>query len=281
MRFTPLAAERGLTLIEVLIAVVVLSVMSLMAYGGLNVVVDHSQKIEQIADRSAAYQRAYFRLRNDFQNLRDRPMRDAFGDSQPSVFLDIDGGLNFVRGGWRNPLGSDRSSLERVRYVLEEDAIRRESWSSIDLIQETEPSTLTLLDQIEDMQFRLLDAAGQWREDWPPGALPGAAGAAAEEPPPIAVELLITTADWEEIRLLFRTPQAGLAPRGQSSAGGGLASGPAPKLLTKSGLLPAATAGALSGSGNDSGAAPLGDEGTATLESGSSPDDGLVTESEP
>ena len=239
-------AVGGFTLIEIVVVVLVLSILALMAYGGLNTVVKDSQHIEQVSQRSASLQRVYIRLRNDFQNLRDRPMRDAFGDAQPSVFVDVDGGLNFVRGGWRNPLGDGRSSLERVRYSHDDGEIKREGWSTIDLIQEAKPSELVLLDEVDSLKLRFMDALGEWRETWPPGALPGASASAAQDPPPIAVDVTLTTPDWGEIRLLFRTSVAGLAQRASGTrAVASQASGPAPKLLTQAGLLPGNAVGAI------------------------------------
>lgn len=227
----------GFTLIEVIVVVLVFSIMSVMAYGGLRSVLDTRRGIEASMQRSAELQRAFLRLRGDFQNLRDRPARDNYGDAQSPLVMDREGTLVFVRGGWRSPLQSARSSLERVRYRVEDGVLRRATWKAVDLPQDGEPSDLPLLRKVDEVRWRFLDASREWREQWPARA-GGALGADEESlaAPPMAVEITLVTRDWGELRFVFRTPQAGLA-RGSSTAGDGTDAGDS-SLLTREGLLP-------------------------------------------
>lgn len=232
-RVPPRAALRGFTLIEIIIVVLVFAVMSVMAYGGLNSVLRTRAGIETSMQRTASMQRAFQRLRSDFQNLRDRPARDSFGDAQAAFSADREGVVNLVRGGWRSPVQSGRSSLERVSYRLQDKVLRRSSWRVLDLPQDAKPSDLALLKDVEELRWRFLDTAGEWRAQWP--ASDTLAGeSSADEAPPMAVELTLVTKDWGETRLLFRTPLAGLGS-GQSSGDGTTVS---QNLLTRGGLLP-------------------------------------------
>jgi general secretion pathway protein J len=227
----------GFTLLEIIVVVLVFSVMSVMAYGGLRSVLRTRSGIESAMTRTAELQRAYMRLRGDFQNLRDRPARDAFGDSQAALSIDREGQLHLIRGGQRNPLGTSRSSLERIQYSFKDGALRRASWRSLDLPQKSDPADLVLLADVEEVRWRFLDAGYEWQEQWPQDAQDRAAGtSSASDPPPLAVEVTIVTRDWVATRFLFRTPQAGLA-----RDGGGPDSSRA--LITVEGLLPAAVLG--------------------------------------
>lgn len=238
---------QGFTLLEIIVVVLVFSVMSVMAYGGLRSVLRTRSGIEAAMTRTAELQRAYARLRGDFQNLRDRPARDEYGDAQAAVSIDRDGHLRLIRGGQRNPLGTSRSSLERIRYTFAEGALRRASWRAIDLPQKSEPVELVVLSDVEQVRWRFLDTAYEWQEEWPDGSQNRGAGVtSASDPPPLAVEVTIVTRDWGEIRHVFRTPQSGLvsgAAAGDGGDVGGDGMTARRRLITSEGLLPASALG--------------------------------------
>lgn len=235
---------RGFTLLEIIVVVLVFSVMSVMAYGGLRSVLRTRSGIENAMTRTADLQRAYMRLRSDFQNLRDRPARDEYGDAQAALSIDRDQQLSLIRGGQRNPLGTSRSSLERIRYTFKDHALHRASWRAIDLPQKSEPVDLVLLANVEEVRWRFLDTAFEWQEQWPADSQNRAAGtSSASDPPPLAVEVTLVTKDWGQTRFLFRTPQAGLVSDGADGEPGDGAMASRRPLLTTEGLLPASALG--------------------------------------
>lgn len=228
----------GFTLIEIIVVLLVFSVMAAMAYGGLNSVLKTRRGVEDSLQRTAGLQRAFTRLRADFENLRDRPARDDYGVAQAPLSINRDGELLLIRGGLRNPLGSSRSSLERVRYRFKDHALLRATWKAVDLPERSEPAELELLADVQEVRWRFLDAGHEWQTGWPDPSRTGASLSTASEAPPAAVEITLVTPDWGELRLLFRTPQAGLASAG--SADGALSGR---SLLTTEGLLPASALG--------------------------------------
>lgn len=194
----------GFTLLELLVVLGIFSMVSLLAYGGLDSVLRSRVTVEKALERTAALQKAYMRLRDDFQQLRNRPVRNAYGtDAEPALQLALDQRVEFTRGGWRNPLSHARSTLERVSYGLDdEDRLLRQSWRVLDRAPSSEPVRIALLEGVRRLDWRFLDAQGQWREQWPPS---GYAGNAADVPIPRAVEVTLETADWGELRFLFES----------------------------------------------------------------------------
>lgn len=261
----------GFTLIEIIVVLLVFSVMAAMAYGGLNSVLRTRRGIEDSMQRTAELQRAYQRLRNDFQNLRDRPARDAYGDAQSALTMDREGVLSAIRGGWRSPLQANRPSLERIGYRFADDTLYRITYRAVDLPQEPKPQELPLLRKVREIRWRFLDTDNEWQTQWPPSNRSNGSltASTAAQPPPLAVEITLDTPDWGELRFLFRTATASLVG-GRSALGSTAAGETGSSLLTREGLLPASALGAAPSLGGD---APPDEGQTPTTPNPSTPED--------
>ncbi len=207
---------RGFTLVELLAAIAIFAVMALMAYGGLSAVLSARTAVEASQARTAEIQKAVYRLQSDLEQARPRPIRDEYGDRQPA-FVTRDESregrrVEFTRGGWRNPRLQRRSALERVSYGLKDGRLVRYSWLTLDRAREDAVIEVALLDGLESLEWRFLDAQRTWRDSWPPQA---SADAASPDALPLAVELTFETRDWGQMRFLFR-----LIPRQPVTAGG-------------------------------------------------------------
>src|SRR5699024_10295723 len=111
-----------------------------MAYGGLSSVLETREGVTAALERSRTLQMAVWRIRRDIEQIVPRPIRDQFGDRQPPVFGTPEAGLTFTHNGWRNPLDRPRSSLQRTRYLLDEDSnLVRAHWRTLDRAPETVP----------------------------------------------------------------------------------------------------------------------------------------------
>lgn len=197
--------SRGFTLLELVVVMAIFAVLSVMAYGGLGNILTARTQVAQSLERTAALQKGYLRLRNDFQQLRARPVRDNYGDTQPALQADR-GVVEFTRGGWRNPLSAPRSALERVAYRVEDGRLLRLSWRVLDRATSSEPVELAVLDQVEDAQWRFLDDKLEWQAQWPSQA--ATVAGTADPAPPRAVELTLVLKDLGEVRYLFSARNA-------------------------------------------------------------------------
>lgn len=196
--------QRGFTLLELVVVLAIFSVLSVMAYGGLNSVLTLRTQVVKALDRTTALQKGYVRLRNDFQQLRARPVRDSFGEPQAALWVRPDGAVEFTRSGWRNPLSHPRAALERVAYRLDDEGrLLRESWRVLDRAQDSEPASVAVLEEVTDLRWRFLDGDLKWTDRWPATpSIPGQS-VAGSEAPPRAVELTLELKDLGEVRLLF------------------------------------------------------------------------------
>ena len=195
------------TLIEVLVSLAIFSILAALAYGALSQTLDSAELLNNRMDRLQAIQRTIRLLSEDFQQLSPRPIRDELGDGFGAALdTDFQSGfaLELTHGGWSNPIVLPRSTLQRSAYRIEDDELIRYHWRVLDRTLANEPLSVTLLDGVESVFFRFLQANGEWTEQWPPSNRPGGLGARQR---PRAVEFILTLTDEGEIsRLLEVAP---------------------------------------------------------------------------
>jgi general secretion pathway protein J len=208
----------GFTLVEVLIALAITAFVSVIAYTSLSTVMTGVESLQENTDRIYEVNRAFMILSRDLRQLSSRGVRDEFGELEPAFV----GGelarfnLSFTRGGWHNPVGHPRSTLQRVNYRLEDEALWRDAYPVLDRAADTEPSSVRLLDGVEELQLAFLGSlealqietgggsidTSNWQENWvPDSGLPG-----TQLAPPAALEITVRLKGWGEIRRLYALP---------------------------------------------------------------------------
>lgn len=200
-------SQPGFTLLELLIAMVIFAIMSVMAYGGLSSVIDNSHVSQGALDRLQQLQHTVSMLNRDFTQIRQRSIRDSFGQEQAfiSTHSNEDNLIEFTRGGRLNPANLRRSSLLRVAYRLQENELLRFQWPDLDRAPGSEPRENMLIDNVDDIRIRYLDNNAQWQEQWPPVNFANVDndGNAVATPSPTAIEVILTLSDWGDIRRLY------------------------------------------------------------------------------
>ena len=155
----------GFTLLEMLIALAIFSLLAVMSYGGLSSVLEQQFRTGIEADRLAELQKAYLVMQRDIEQVVTRPVRSEFGEELAPLVGDQT--LELTRGGWSNPLRSPRSTLQRVAWSWQDRQLRRYVWQVLDRAQDTLPVEQLLMDNIESMHIRYLTAVDEWKEQWP------------------------------------------------------------------------------------------------------------------
>jgi general secretion pathway protein J len=193
----------GFTLLELLVALAIFSLVAVMSYEGLKSVLNQQAATEVQADALAQLQKVYLLLQRDIEQVVPRPVRDEFGDEQPA--LAGDDALQLTRGGWSNPAGRLRSSLQRVGYAYEDRELVRYSWAVLDRAQDSEPQRQPLIGDIEEMTIRYLANNNEWQEQWP-DPLASEDGTVATTTLPRAVEMTLDHERFGPLVWVFRLP---------------------------------------------------------------------------
>lgn len=191
--------QLAFTLIEILVAVAVLAILAVAAYGGLDALIGARQYSRREDHQFKRLELAIVTVDRDLQQSASRPIRQRSGALAPAM---RGGGnevpfLAFTRAGWPNPLQRPRSSLVRVNYRLEQGRLIRLSYPVLDRSVSLAPRRQVLLTGVEKVKLRFLRSNGQWVDLWPPLDAESSAYLSRE---PRAVQLTVVTKRWGRIR---------------------------------------------------------------------------------
>ena len=178
---------RGFTLLEMIVVLAIFAVLGLISSQITGQVVQNFARLTERGDRLVAVQRAMGMLQRDFMQVQQRGIRDPLGDARLPLVLNPDGSLEFTRLGWQNPLQRPRSNQQRVAYRFEDETLYRVFWLALDQAPDSEPVEQTLLEEVTDVEFIIIDGAGNEHTFWP---LAGSAAAVVVTPggptPPVS-----------------------------------------------------------------------------------------------
>ena len=190
---------RGLTLIEMLVAVFVFAVLATLTYQALARSLENSEFLTSRMNRVQDIQLAMRFLESDLLQTAPRPVRDELGEQlMPAIQSDASSqfALEVTRGGWSNPAGLPRSTQQRIAYQLVDGELSRYHWYVLDRTFSNEPIQTVLLGDVDAILFRYLRPSGEWVEQWP---AVGAGTGVNPQNRPRAVEIVLSLADEGEI----------------------------------------------------------------------------------
>ncbi|TQV64647.1 MAG: type II secretion system protein GspJ [Halothiobacillaceae bacterium] len=192
--------HRGFTLLELLVALAIFAFLGAMAYGGLAAMLRTAEGTGAAREELAALQRGLRLLEEDMAFVLDRQARDGLGAPRPAFMSGTDGQtlLEFTRS-TRPREGLMPAPIERLRYVLDDGNLIRQSWNPPDAARLEPDMSLTLWREVESISFSFLDAGLQSVTSWPPPNVqnPGL---------PRAVEMSLQLKGQGELRRLLLLP---------------------------------------------------------------------------
>ena len=196
------SAAHGFTLIEVLVALLILSVMSALGYSTYRSARISAERAQESLKRTREIEFGLRVMLQDFAQAVPRPIRDPLGTTrQPALRAGPTTPtlVDLTRDGWSNTAGMQRSTLERVSYRLNGTTLQRSYQTVLDPTTNNQPVVQDLLTGVTSIQLNFLDSNQAWNTIWPPATLPFPD---SEWTRPIAVEIIIEFKDWGHIRRL-------------------------------------------------------------------------------
>jgi general secretion pathway protein J len=200
--------QRGFTLMEVLIAVSITAVIGLGVWQVTSGVIMSRDRVNEVAGEFEGLQKTFLLLERDLRQVLNRPVRNIYGDYEPALTSQGEEfELMVTHQGWRNPLGKQRSELQRSAWEYTGDEVRRRYWIMVDQAQEEDSRDQLLLSGVTELNVRFMDENRTWQDSWPPPNqnIPGGPGAPLI-PLPMAVEVTLDHDRFGEVSRLFLMP---------------------------------------------------------------------------
>lgn len=163
--------QSGFTLIEILIAMAIFSLIGLAATGILTSVIDSNALSEERFAKLQRLQRTMLTIERDIQQAVAKPTRIE-GELNEVVMRggELDGSeadaIGFVRSGRHNPRNMlPRSTLQYVGYRLVDSKLQRLYSNYVDNVIGYEPKIRVLMEDINDFRVYFLPASQDGEED--------------------------------------------------------------------------------------------------------------------
>jgi general secretion pathway protein J len=154
----------GFTLIEILVALFIFSILSLMLASGLRTVIQAYQRSEMKAAQMRELRLALLIFSRDVTQAVARPILGASGKEEAawsgdarSVSLTHTGVVSTYEG---------RTTLARSKYFFTEEGFWRQTYPVLDQAPQTMGRNRLLLASVIKGQFEYLDQEGQFRSIW-------------------------------------------------------------------------------------------------------------------
>lgn len=168
---------RGFTLLEIMVALAVFAVLSVMAISIFSTILSNRDHINNRLAELGQLQMAIVMLERDVNQIIDRPIIGSFGNAEHA--LQADGStITFTRAGFINPMGAmQRSTLQRVSYHLSGKNLVRTTWDVLDQAPNSKGSERIILPNVSQLSFQFIDKIGKLHDGWPPASTPSPAAA--------------------------------------------------------------------------------------------------------
>lgn len=205
----------GFTLLEVLIAMAIFTMVGMAANAVLNRVIGINEASKEQFDALVEVQRTFMIMERDFLQATPRAAR-LNGEMNQVVMMGTKDwadseadGISFVRSGWDNPQWRlPRSTLQPVTYRLQEQRLERLYGNYVDNVIGFEPKVRVLLEDVEDFTVEYIVSSGDsniGRTDTASSAVESYQGTTL----PRAVKITLLTKEFGELSRTFLMPVSG------------------------------------------------------------------------
>jgi general secretion pathway protein J len=204
---------KGFTLLEILIALFIFSIISLLLSQSLRTVINAQAGTEKSAERLRGLQLVFLVMSRDIEQTVDRPIMNTSGREE-AAFIGTPQTFTFTHAGYASsPLTSTHSDLQRTSYAWHDNSLWRTTWPNLDQAPDTKAHTKRLLENVSGFTIEYLDAAKKFHSNWP-------AENANAQVLPRAIKVTLTFSQWGTISQLYiiSAQQSTNAPKSSQSS---------------------------------------------------------------
>lgn len=188
----------GFTLLEILVALFVFTILAMMMTGALHTVITAQSGSERNAERLRNLQIVFVRMQRDLSQVVNRPVKTSNGQDA-SAFFGTPRGFAFTHGGMAGQ-ANQQQVLQRAQYIFSHQGLWRMVWDVLDQSSNSpKPNQREVLANVSEAHFEYLDNKNVFQKNWP---VPGK----ADQVLPRAVKISLTISDWGTVTQLYVIP---------------------------------------------------------------------------
>jgi general secretion pathway protein J len=158
--------QKGMTLLELLVAMTLMVIISAIAYASLNGLIDAKIHTDEVANKLRQELLTSQQLTKDFNAMIKRKTKDAFGETKASIIGNYSS-IEFTRNGHGNPLNQMYSDLQRVQWFIQDKQLIRGSQNFIDEGSFSDWQYRSYLDDIDELNISYINRLGVESRRWP------------------------------------------------------------------------------------------------------------------
>lgn len=191
--------DRGFTLVEMLVALVIFALMSAAGVTVLRASVTTEEDVIARLDGQSGQDRLIALFRDDVAQAIARPLIGV-GDARQPSFRGEATRMSLVKNGWANPGEQARASIQRVEWALADGGAGRTAHLFLD---GSDPGQAAMLVKAGNVRFRYRLGTGAWSDRFEPSE---------RELLPSAVEMTVDADGDRSITIVAALPPRGLEP---------------------------------------------------------------------
>jgi general secretion pathway protein J len=147
--------QSGFTLLEVLVAIGIFSVVAIISYSTLDTYLDQRERLTSHYGKLERLQRLFILLQRDIQFSVGRKVRNG-GELQPAMLSAQGDALITMTVAQADVQSVVGVSLKRVEWQLDGHELVRSQWNVLDHTGNIEPARLLVSDEIANMEINYL-----------------------------------------------------------------------------------------------------------------------------
>jgi general secretion pathway protein J len=186
-------SQKGFTLIEVMVALLVLSILGVVLAIGVQQMAQWQQRLLDDMDEGNAQLRLQAMIMNDLLQAAPRSVTDAYGGQLPACQSLPEGGFECSRF----DVSAGGAGVIRIGYQVDNEGLWRIRWPTVDRVSGATPNRQLLFAKADSLEVRWQDMQDVWQLQWPP------AGTMTNTTLPKQIEMIVRVKQKEVLNMWF------------------------------------------------------------------------------